>query len=243
MPSLTEIQKQTIAQRLRDGITIRAIANELHISKNTVLLAKRKIADHGRIVRRPGSGRPKITTANEDLQLADFLRQNPFQSVIRARQETHFPASLKTARKRIRETELRSRSAANKIYLTDENKLRRVMFAQQYVNQHNNMWDNVVFSDEKTFQSCHNGRLRVYRPLGTRYNEQYVHRYNQSGRFSLNLWGWISSRGPGVCVTVQERLTARVYLRILEEAMLPSVLPVFGQQNFIFQDVGDYFSL
>jgi hypothetical protein len=40
---LTEIQKQTIAQRLRDGISIRANAAEVGVHKRTVLLAKRKI--------------------------------------------------------------------------------------------------------------------------------------------------------------------------------------------------------
>jgi hypothetical protein len=39
---LTEIQKKTIAQRLRDGISIRAIAAEV-VLINVVLLAKQKI--------------------------------------------------------------------------------------------------------------------------------------------------------------------------------------------------------
>jgi hypothetical protein len=39
---LTE-QKQTIAQRLRDGISIRAIAAKVGVDKGTVLLAKQKI--------------------------------------------------------------------------------------------------------------------------------------------------------------------------------------------------------
>jgi IS30 family transposase len=34
---LTEIQKQTIAQRLRDGISIRAIAAEVGVDKGTAV--------------------------------------------------------------------------------------------------------------------------------------------------------------------------------------------------------------
>jgi hypothetical protein len=37
---------------------------------------------------------------------------------------------------------------------------------------HQNIWDAVVFSDKKTFQSSNTGRLRVYRAVGTRYNEE-----------------------------------------------------------------------
>jgi hypothetical protein len=40
---LNEIQKQTIAQRLRDGISIRANAAKIGVDKCTVLLAKQKI--------------------------------------------------------------------------------------------------------------------------------------------------------------------------------------------------------
>jgi hypothetical protein len=38
--TFTELQKHVIRQRLGEGITIRATANELNVSKNTVLLAK-----------------------------------------------------------------------------------------------------------------------------------------------------------------------------------------------------------
>jgi DNA-binding NarL/FixJ family response regulator len=48
MSNLTDVQKQTIAQRLRDGVSMRAIAHELGISKNTVLLAKQRIAEYGK---------------------------------------------------------------------------------------------------------------------------------------------------------------------------------------------------
>jgi hypothetical protein len=40
---LNEIQKQTIAQRLRDGTSIRAIAAEVGVDKWTVLLTKQKV--------------------------------------------------------------------------------------------------------------------------------------------------------------------------------------------------------
>jgi hypothetical protein len=40
MPNLTEFQKHLIKQPLGEGIIIRVIANELNVSKNTVLLAK-----------------------------------------------------------------------------------------------------------------------------------------------------------------------------------------------------------
>jgi transposase len=164
IPNLTELQKHIIRQRLGEGITIRAIANELNVSKNPVLRAKQKLQTFGNIVRRPGSGRPKVTTDNEDFEMINFLRLHPFQTAIRARQETNFPASLKT-RRRIKKSEINNRCTANKIFLTAQNKQQSVMIAQEY-NIHQNIWD------EKTLQSSNIRRLRVYRPVGTRYREE-----------------------------------------------------------------------
>jgi hypothetical protein len=127
----------------------------MHVSKNAIQLVKQKIRDFGNITRRPGTGRPKTTTVDDDLALVNVIRLNQFQSAIRTRQQSNFPASLKTGRRRIRQTELKNRCAANKIFLSEENKRQRLMFAEEYVHQ-NNLWEQVVFSDEKTFQVCWN---------------------------------------------------------------------------------------
>lgn len=233
MPSLSVEQKAIIYTRVREHVPIRDIAEELNISKNTVLLCKSKISETGTIGRKQGSGRPKISTEVQDGGVINYLRANPFETAIKAVQETNFPGSTSTARRRIRGSDIRSRCAANKISLTEVNKNRRLDFARNYVNL-NNIWETVIFSDEKTFQSCNNGKVRVYRPTGARYDEQYTHKTNMSGRFSVNIWAWISSRGPGVCEIVQERLTAPVYCNILRQTMLPTVTAVYGE-NFIFQ--------
>jgi transposase len=51
MPQLNELQKSIIRTRLEDGMSIRHIANEINVDKNTVLLTKRKIEETG-IIRR-----------------------------------------------------------------------------------------------------------------------------------------------------------------------------------------------
>jgi hypothetical protein len=83
----------------------------------------------GNIVRRPGSGRPKVTTDNKDFDMINFFRLHPFQTAIRARQETNFPASLKTTRRRIKKSELNNKCAAKKFFFTAQNKQQRVMLA------------------------------------------------------------------------------------------------------------------
>jgi hypothetical protein len=122
------------------------------------------------------------------MRLVNFLRENSFSAAIRTKVETNFPDSIRTSQKRIKESELRIRSAVNKIFLSEANKQERLRFAFQHINNVN-FWENVVFSDEKTFQSCSNGRVRVYRPVGERFSEQYVHKIKRTGRFTVNVWG------------------------------------------------------
>jgi transposase len=173
MPHLINFQKALIRNRLHDGVSIRTIALELGVNKSTVLLAKEKLEERGQIERKAGTGRKRVTTADQNHQVIDFIRQNPFQTTITVKEEIEFPGSWSTAWRRIRQSELRSRYAANKFFLGEENKQRRLQFAYEYLQRENNFWDNVVFSDEKTFQSSHNGTLRVYRPKGERYNPIY----------------------------------------------------------------------
>lgn len=233
MPSLTPEQKALIHARLRDRVPMRDIAEELHISKSTVVLAKRKIEEYGQICRKPGCGRKRISSDVEDEALVNYLRANPFHTAIKSKEETHFPGSANTARSRVRESDIGNRSAANKIFLTQENKQRRVEYAQEFANAID-FWDSVIFSDEKTFQSSNSGRIRVYRPTNARYDARYTHKTNQSGRFSVNVWGWISLRGPGVVQVVEGRLTAALYCDLLNQVMIPSVRALYPE-NFIFQ--------
>jgi hypothetical protein len=62
------------------------------------------------------------------------------------------------------------------------------------------------------------------KPRNSRYDERYVEPTERSGRFSVNVWGWISAVSPGVMLHVEERLNSGVYIRILENVMRPSVL-------------------
>lgn len=96
-------------------------------------------------------------------------------------------------------------------------------------------WNEVVFTDEKVFQSTNNGHIRVYRPRRTRFNENFINNSERSGRFSVNVWAWLSYNGLGVCWIINERFNAITYMNILENIMLPSVSQHFPDHNFIYQ--------
>jgi hypothetical protein len=53
-----------------------------------------------------------------------------------------------------------------------------VAFALEYMLRENDFWENVIFSDQKSFSVSFEWTMRVYRPRNQRYNPKYVHNSN-----------------------------------------------------------------
>lgn len=235
MPSVSEFNKSRVIALMQTGRSCRQIQEMLGIPKSTIHCIIQKWRQTQIIERRPGSGRSRISTVEQDEALVDVLLNHPFKNAVNARIISNFPGSISTARNRIRVSNVKNYAAAKKVGLTPQHKEARVAFALEHLARDDDFWRRVVFSDEKVFQSSHNGHIRVYRPRNSRYHERYIASTERSGRFSVNLWGWISAVSPGVTVNVENRLNSDVYVRILEHIMLPSVRGVYRNDNFIFQ--------
>ncbi|KAJ8952394.1 hypothetical protein NQ318_014485 [Aromia moschata] len=229
---LSEAQRARAIAKLEENWSLSEVAAELNLQ----IYLKKRWQEEQRLQRPIRQGIGKVSTENEVNALVEFISHNPFETAVKAREETLFPGSLRTTQRRLKQCGFKNCVAAHKVFLTEEHKQRRVQFANEFL-QENELWNNVVFSDEKTFQSSKNGRLRVYRPRNTRFEENYTLRTTNSGRFSVNVWAWISVHGPGVCWQIDGRLTSAHYTNILENVMLPSVSQVFPE-NFVFQHPG-----
>jgi hypothetical protein len=96
-------------------------------------------------------------------------------------------------------------------------------------------WGNVIFSNESVFSSADDGPVRVCRPQGTRYNAEYVKESARSGRVSVAVWGWISSRGIGLLDRIDGHLDGAQYLHVLRDIMVPSVREMYPDGVINFQ--------
>lgn len=232
---LDDIAKNRIICRIEDGWSIRQIAVHMNVSKNTVSRVKKRWEQEGSISRKAGSSRPRVSNNEEDAVLVDHLRLNPFDCASLAKVATNFPGSRSTACRRIKSSDLRNQVAAKKQLLTEEKKQSRVIFALNYIYRDIAFWKKVIFTDEKVFQSTYDGHIRVYRPRNTRFEEAYVSGNRRSGRFSVNVWAWISYNGMGICWKIDGRFVSQNYIRILENVMMPSVEQLYPNNDFVFQ--------
>jgi hypothetical protein len=65
-------------------------------------------------------------------------------------------------------------------------------------------------------------------------NDTFIIRTTVDGFLSY-IWSWISVGSPGVMLHVEERLNNYVYIRILENIMVPSVTIAYPNNDYIFQ--------
>lgn len=236
MPQVSEYTKvQIITRVLEDHWSIRRAANHFGVDKNTILRWKNRWIEQHTTRRKQGTGLTKISSEQQDEALVNHLRQNPFTTCAQASAASMFPGSRQTAQRRIRKSNLKCRVAARKPFLTEEHKQARVIFAANHILEGNDFWERVVFTDEKIFKSTSDRRkFLVYRPENSRFDPQYTHTIKNSGRFSLNMWGWFSARGLGVFWRIDGRFNSEKYIDILNDVMLPSVA-LLHEENFIYQ--------
>lgn len=187
--------------------------------------------------RRPQPGQPrKLNVLKRQIVMNEIIN-NPFTNaaIIGREHGVH----RDTVRKVWNDAGLHHRIAARKPLLTPAQKQARLLYAQ--MNQHRN-WDNVIFSDEKTFQSDRHQKTHLYRPNNMRYDDRYIQPTQRSGRITAGIWGWISRAGPGEMTFVSGRLNSVQYCEILEDTLITPAEICFGSMlNMVFMQVNFLF--
>ena len=98
------------------------------------------------------------------LQMAQanpFANLNAIAAEVAAPDEE--PVSRYTVRRRLAEAAIHSRLAATRFHLTDTHKANRLLYAQEALSFEEDYWDEIKFSDEKTFRSDMSANVYVRR--------------------------------------------------------------------------------
>ena len=139
------------------------VARILNCTKLTITMLTQCYRVTGRTADRPRSGRPRVTTANEDHHLRILHLHNRFLTV------TSSPAtglghviSRHTVRRRLRQHGIRAYRPFIGITLTRQHRLRRLLWAPQFQRWQHRNWQRILFSDESRFQLFRaDGRTRI----------------------------------------------------------------------------------
>lgn len=173
---------------------------------------------------KPRSGRPRKTSSHQDNQILKEIQKKPFSSAIQIARS--FNVSRTLISNRLIENDIKCYISAKQTKLTEEAHINRYAYFESFrENYSKEEIDQIIFSDEKTFQSDVVRQIRVYRPSNSRYQEEYVSEYNLSGRISASYWGAIGVEGPVTdLVRIVGHFNKEKYLDVLQAQLVPAMV-------------------
>lgn len=226
--SLTIEECTRILTMLELGRSQRDTARTIGVALSTVQRVVQRYQETGSHLRRPGNGRPRCTTAREDRYLVTTMLRNRFLTGVALRNQFlrlgGSNPSACTVRRRLAEADLKPCRPANGIKLERQHRVARQRYALEHLNWTLDDWSKVMFSDESKFMLYkHDGRQRVYRRSGERFNQECIEEKVAYGGGSVQVWAGISSEDRTELVLIENgTLNSERYVReILNEHVGP----------------------
>lgn len=240
--SLTLEECTRILTLLEVGRSQRDTARTVGVSLSTVQRVLQRFRETGSNLRRPGTGRPRCTTAREDRFMVSTILRNRFLTAVDAKNQ-HLRAggnnlSTDTVRRRLAEANLKPLRPANGPKLERQHINSRLSYGREHQAWTLDDWSRVMFSDESRF--ClykHDGRNRVYRRPNERYIQGCIEEKVAYGGGSVHVWAGISSESRTELVVIENgTLTAERYvIEILNDHVGPFLMDM-GENAIFMQD-------
>lgn len=106
--------------------------------------------------------------------------------------------------------------------LTERHKLKRIEFCTQNIDRN---WNNVIFSDESTFQLSSNSKKVRSKHRVIMQSPKYVTK--------VMVWGSISQRGKSVLKICDSNVNSESYINIIDECLLPT-MDILYPEGYVF---------
>ncbi|XKL64660.1 hypothetical protein PGB90_004746 [Kerria lacca] len=227
---------------IEEGRSRRSVANEYHVSEKCVRNIYKRYLETGQYAHRPRTGRPRSTSAREDRNNTRIALRTPFAMASTISREVrsvlNAPISSRTVQRRLQAYGLRSCKPATGPVLSRQHKVARLNFERTYAMWTVTEWSRILFTDESRFSlQDPDGRVRVWRRRGERYNQQnFVQRSNFFGGSKM-VWGGIQyDAKTELHICQRPSVNADIYITdILQDHVMPFA-PFVGAEFILQQD-------
>ncbi len=198
----------------------------LQISSSTVHSIIKRFRETGEISVHKGQGRRYFLDARGLWALRQHCITHRHNSVIDitkwAQEYFQKPLSVNTIRRAICRCQLKLYHAKSKPYVNMVKKCHRVLWAKAHLKWTVSKWKSVLCSDESKIDILvgnHGCRVLRAKEEG---DIPACHQRSVQKPASLMLWGCISAYGMGSLHVLECTMNAAMYIKVLEQHMLPS---------------------
>ena len=245
MPRLTVQQREQAIGCLQGSQSVDNVAHAFNVNITTIYRLQDRFTVTNSSDDLPRSGRPRVTTQRQDRHIHRLHLRDPFMVANETARQTigvhNQPISGDTVRRRLRGQNLRCRRPVRRPSLTQQHRQNRLQWAAFHRNWRNQQWRRVIFTDESRFCISHaDGRVRIWRRGGQRYNDQCVMERDPWGGPSVMIWAAIGLNqklGPVIFQNIGPgRGNGVTAQRYIDQALRPHVVPFFARHpEYTFQ--------
>uniref|UniRef100_A0A803JRB0 N-acetylgalactosaminidase, alpha- n=1 Tax=Xenopus tropicalis TaxID=8364 RepID=A0A803JRB0_XENTR len=246
MPRSKEIQEQMrskVIEIYQSGKVYKAISKALGLQQTTVRAIIHKWQNHGTVVNLPRSGRPTKITPRAQRQLIREATKDPRTT---SKELQASLASIKvsvhdsTIRKRLGKNGLHGRFPRHKPLLSKQNIMARLNFAKKHLNDCQDFWENILWTDEtkvELFGRCVS--RYIWRKSNTAFQKKNIIPTVKYGGGSVMVWGCFAASGPGRLAVIDGTMNSTVYQKIPKENVRPSVRQLKLKRSWALQQDND----
>ncbi|GFX56101.1 transposable element Tcb2 transposase [Trichonephila clavipes] len=238
---LTDSEAWRVVGSIEGCQTQAEVAQAIGVSQSVISRIWNRFLETESAGRRPGQGRRRATTPNEDRLLVLTARRHRNMNATLLQQHlrsaTGTTVSTQTVRNRLHGVGLYARRPLVCVRLTLWHRRDRREWATEHVNWRRNEWSNVLFSDESRF-SVHpdNRRIFIRRDRGNKNNPTFVHEIVRFCVGGVLVNGDISIDGCTDLYIIRDGpLTARRYRDEILRLIVVPYAAAFGD-DFILMD-------
>jgi transposase len=237
---LSEFQRGEVIGAHKCDFSVRKISEVLDHPKSTVQDIISAYKNDGLEKMPSRSGRPLIITERDNTHLMRILNNNRRTNIKELCEEfissTSTNVSSITLKRHLHNNNIYGRIGAKKPFVNAANRIKRLSWAKirkDWVNE----WENIIWSDESRFEVFGgDGRRYVWRNSQEKYEPKCLIPTFKSGQQSVMVWGCFTKNKLGPLVRLEGRITAAIYIEMLEKNLIPFINNLENSDNYIFQE-------